>query len=84
MIIYMLLVPCFPSCRVTLGILGFIGGLFLMVLRKNISVGVVCMVIDDPENNNDSTIINSSHPYVSQHRFNRVARLSQLHIGKWK
>ena len=36
-------VPCFPSCRATLCLVGFCGGLLFFLMRSNISVAVVCM-----------------------------------------
>ena len=36
-------VPCFPSCRATLCLVGFCGGLIFFLMRSNISVAVVCM-----------------------------------------
>ena len=36
-------VPCFPSCRATLCLVGFSGGLIFFLMRSNISVAVVCM-----------------------------------------
>ena len=50
----------FPSCRVTLGIMGLLGGIIINVMRNNLGVGIVCMTTN-PVNNDNNT--NGSSTY---------------------
>ena len=43
-----------PSCRATLAVMGFFGGIVINLLRNNLSVGIVCMTIDSSTDQNTS------------------------------
>ena len=53
----------FPSCRLTLGVMGLFGSLFINLMRNNLSVGIVCMTIDDDDTDQNAT--SKQNPWVS-------------------
>ena len=52
--------PLFPSCRVTLCILGFIGSIARSFMIGNINIGIVCMVVQPTDETENSTSGGSS------------------------
>ena len=50
-----------PSCRATLAVMGFFGGIVINLLRNNLSVGIVCMTIDGSIEQNTSVSNETNH-----------------------
>ena len=51
----------FPSCRLTLGIMGLFGGIVINLMRNNLSVGIVCMTVDATES--DANVTNGTDTF---------------------
>ena len=57
-----------PSCRATLAVMGFFGGIVISLLRNNLSVGIVCMTIDGPTDQNNASGSNETNHRLTESR----------------
>lgn len=67
----------FPSTRGSLALVGFLGGIILILMRVNLSVAIVCMTIDEENVENNST---TEIPPIQFYQENRKREQSYMWV----